>query len=111
VYQINVFLMIFAPHLNGHGVIACIGIGWSAMVTGQSLVLWSLLHLVCRSVWNLRLMLCMIIFDGLTMHGPQFIFSLLVSQTLQDERQGDSQILTHLLGSKEQRDRSNLQAI
>ena len=79
VYQINVFLMIFAPYLNAYGVIASIGLGWSAMVTGQSLVLWSRLHLVCRSVWKLRLILCMIIVNGLCMHGPQFVFSLLVS--------------------------------
>ena len=80
VYQINVFLMIFAPYLNGHGVIASIGFGWSAMVTGQSLVLWSRLHLVCRSVWKLRLLLGMIIVNGLCMHGPQLVFSLLVSR-------------------------------
>lgn len=79
IYQINVFMMIFATYLNAHGVIASIGIGWSAMVTGQSLVLWSRLHLVCRSTWKLRAILGMIIFNGLCMHGPQFVFSLLVS--------------------------------
>lgn len=78
VYEINVFMMIFAPHLNAHGIIACIGIGWSAMVTGQSLVLWSRLHLVCRSTWKLRIILGMIIINGVSMHGPQFVFSLLV---------------------------------
>ncbi|KAF2036503.1 hypothetical protein EK21DRAFT_45352, partial [Setomelanomma holmii] len=77
VYQINVFMMIFATLSNGHGIIACIGIGWSMMVTGQSLVLWSRLHLVLRSTWKLRLILCMIIFNGFCMHGPQFVFSLL----------------------------------
>jgi hypothetical protein len=71
--------MIFAGHLNGHGVIASIGVGWSAMVTGQSLVLWSRLHLVCRSTWKLRAILCMIVVNGVCMHGPQFIFSILVS--------------------------------
>jgi hypothetical protein len=79
VYQINVFLMIFAPYLDAYGVIASIGFGWSAMVTGQSLVLWSRLHLVCRGVWKLRLILCTIIVNGLCMHGPQLVFSLLVS--------------------------------
>ncbi|KAG9186255.1 hypothetical protein G6011_02811 [Alternaria panax] len=77
VYQINVLLMIFAPYPNAYGVIASIGLGWSAMVTDQSLVLWSRLHLVCRSVWKLRLILCMIVFNGLSMHGPQFTLSLL----------------------------------
>ena len=71
--------MIFATHLNAHGIVACIGIGWSAMVTGQSLVLWSRLHLLYRNAFNLRLILLMIIFNGITMHGVQFVFSLLVS--------------------------------
>jgi hypothetical protein len=78
-YQINVFFMIFAPRFNPHAVIACIGIGWSSMVTGQSLVLWSRLHLVCRSQWKLNAILYMIILDALWLHIPQFIFSLLVS--------------------------------
>ena len=82
VYQINIFLMIFAGHLNGHGVIASIGIGWSAMVTGQSLVLWSRLHLVCRSTWKLRAILAMIVVNSVCMHSPQFIFSILMSSTL-----------------------------
>ncbi|KAF2790720.1 hypothetical protein K505DRAFT_364466 [Melanomma pulvis-pyrius CBS 109.77] len=76
-YQVNVFFMIFAPSFNPHAVIACIGIGWSAMVTGQSLVLWSRLHLVCRSQWKLNAILYMIIIDGVGLHGPQFVFSLL----------------------------------
>jgi hypothetical protein len=77
-YQINVFFMIFAPSFKAHAVIACIGIGWSAMVTGQSLVLWSRLHLVCRSQWKLNAILYMIIIDAVCMHGPQFVFSILV---------------------------------
>ncbi|KAF2853832.1 hypothetical protein T440DRAFT_290785 [Plenodomus tracheiphilus IPT5] len=77
IYQINVFLMIFSTHLNAHGIIACVGIGWSAMVTGQSLVLWSRLHLVCRNEWHLRIILYMIVINGVSMHGPQFVFSLL----------------------------------
>lgn len=48
------------------------------MVTGQSLVLWSRLHLVCRSTWKLRIILGMIIVNGVCMHGPQFVFSLVV---------------------------------
>jgi hypothetical protein len=92
VYQINVFMMIFAPHLNHYGIIACIGIGWSMMVTGQSLVLWSRLHLVCRSVWKLRLILCMIIINGVCMHGPQFVFSLLVSRSRNASRKHNTNI-------------------
>ncbi|KAF2124493.1 hypothetical protein P153DRAFT_361198 [Dothidotthia symphoricarpi CBS 119687] len=77
VFQTNVFMMIFAPHLNMYGIIACIGFGWSSMVTGQSLVLWSRLHLVCRSQWKLRLILYMIVVNGVCMHGPQTVFSLM----------------------------------
>jgi hypothetical protein len=49
------------------------------MVTGQALVLWSRLHLVCRSRWKLRAILCMIIFNGVALHIPQTAFSLSVS--------------------------------
>jgi hypothetical protein len=81
VYQVFVFAQTFAPHLNAHAVTACIDVGWSAMVTGQSLVLWSRLHLVCRSRWKLRAILYMIIFNGVCLHIPQAAFSLSVNIT------------------------------
>lgn len=52
------------------------------MVTGQSLVLWSRLHLVLGSNRKLQIILGMIIINGVCMHGPQFVFSLLVSTPL-----------------------------
>ncbi|KAF2678316.1 hypothetical protein K458DRAFT_395129 [Lentithecium fluviatile CBS 122367] len=76
VYQVFVFAQTFASHLNAYVVTACIDVGWSAMVTGQSLVLWSRLHLVCRSRWKLRAILCMIIVNGVCLHIPQTGFSL-----------------------------------
>ncbi len=79
IYQVNVFLMIFGTGLNTYANIFCIGVGWSMMVTGQSLVLWSRLHLILRSQWKLRVILCMIIINAICMHGPQLVFSMLVS--------------------------------
>lgn len=43
-------------------------IGWSALVTGQSLVLWSRLHLVLHNRYILRSLLYLIIFDGVLLH-------------------------------------------
>lgn len=43
-------------------------IGWSALVTGQSLVLWSRLHLVLHNQYILRGLLYLIIFDGVLLH-------------------------------------------
>lgn len=48
------------------------------MVTGQALVLWSRLHLVCRSQWKLKAILFMICFNGVALHIPQTAFSLAV---------------------------------
>ncbi|KAJ9419489.1 hypothetical protein QL093DRAFT_1992703, partial [Fusarium oxysporum] len=47
------------------GYLACILIvaGWQCMVTGQSMVLWSRLHLVLRNQTRRRLILGMIIFS------------------------------------------------
>ncbi|KAH6866185.1 hypothetical protein B0T10DRAFT_541947 [Thelonectria olida] len=44
-------------------------IGWVCMVTGQSMVLWSRLHLVLRNRKRLRLILWMIVTDGIICHG------------------------------------------
>jgi hypothetical protein len=45
-------------------------IGWSGMVTGQSVVLYSRLHLVDRNRVRLRLVLGMIIFNAVICHIP-----------------------------------------
>ncbi|KAI9903716.1 hypothetical protein N3K66_000245 [Trichothecium roseum] len=51
-----------------------IAVGWVAMVTGQSMVLWSRLHLVLQDPFKLRLIRWMIIIDALIMHVPTIIF-------------------------------------
>lgn len=43
--------------------------GWIAMVTGQSMVLWSRLHLVLRNRLRLKMILWMIIVDAVVCHG------------------------------------------
>ncbi|KAH6886818.1 hypothetical protein B0T10DRAFT_563054 [Thelonectria olida] len=43
--------------------------GWVCMVSGQSMVLWSRLHLILRNRKRLRLILWMIIVDGIICHG------------------------------------------
>ena len=48
--------------------------GWVANVTGFSLVLWSRLHLVVRNPRVLRLVLIMIIVDGILLHTPVVVF-------------------------------------
>lgn len=49
-------------------------IPWWGMVTGQSLVLWSRLHLLIRSPRILRSILCMIMFDAIIFHIPTTVF-------------------------------------
>ncbi|PWY77769.1 integral membrane protein [Aspergillus eucalypticola CBS 122712] len=48
--------------------ISLVGVGWTGMVTGQSLVLWSRLHLVLHQKKLLRGLLYLIIFDGVLLH-------------------------------------------
>lgn len=57
-----------------------VGIGWFAMVTGQSLVLYSRLHLVARHEQRMRWVLYMIIFDAVAIGIPQFILAFMVNR-------------------------------
>lgn len=50
--------------------IALVGVGWSLMVTGQSLVLFSRLHLLVRSKKIIRLIFLMILADAVACHPP-----------------------------------------
>lgn len=45
-------------------------VGWTCMVTGQSMVLWSRMHLLVRNKKTLRAMLVMIIVDAVIGHVP-----------------------------------------
>jgi hypothetical protein len=79
IYQLSIFLAAFAKHANMYGVVVGIGIGWTAMVLGQSLVLWSRLHLVCLHTWKILLGLCLIVINGICVHALRIAVSLLVS--------------------------------
>jgi hypothetical protein len=79
VYQLSIFLAAFAKHANMYGVVVGIGIGWTAMVLGQSLVLWSRLHIVCLHTWKIMLGLCLIVINGICVHALRIAVSLLVS--------------------------------
>src|SRR4051812_37648241 len=50
--------------------VTLIVVGWCGMVTGQSVVLYSRLHLVMHNDFRLRLVLAMIIFDAIICHIP-----------------------------------------
>lgn len=51
-------------------------VAWVGMVTGQSLVLWSRLHLICRNAKVVRGTLAMIIIDAIILHIPGAVLEL-----------------------------------
>ncbi|KAL6850748.1 hypothetical protein ACO1O0_007873 [Amphichorda felina] len=53
--------------------ITLVAVGWVPMVTGQSLVLYSRLHLLFWDAFYLRLVLAMIIFNAVVLHLPIII--------------------------------------
>ena len=62
-----------APHIS-YFYVTFIVLGWSAMVTGQSMVLYSRLHLVVRRrAIILRSVLAMIIIDAIILHIPVIV--------------------------------------
>ncbi|UNI17958.1 hypothetical protein JDV02_004262 [Purpureocillium takamizusanense] len=50
--------------------ITLVAVGWVPMVTGQSLVLYSRLHLIFWNTFWLRAVLAMIVFNAVAMHVP-----------------------------------------
>jgi len=50
-----------------------IAIGWCAMVTGQSFVLYSRLHIILQNWTYLRLVLAMIIINAVVLHVPTIV--------------------------------------
>lgn len=69
---------------NGMFVVVLGSAGWIPMVTGQSLVLYSRLHLLWVESRIMTFLLTMIIFNGLTMHGGAFTINVL-ARALQTE--------------------------
>lgn len=59
-------------------------VGWSSMVTGQSVVLYSRLHLLLHNQLKLRFILGMIIFDAIVCHVPIAVLFYCVNSEDQD---------------------------
>lgn len=78
-YQICVFLLVFQPSANAYGLLTALNVGWTCMVSGQSLLLWSRLHLVCRNSVILNGIKWMIIVDGVVFHSLVYGFTIAVS--------------------------------
>lgn len=73
---------------------------WCVMVTGQSLVLWSRLHLVLQCHKILRGVLIMIIVDAIIFHTPVFVlmYGMISSRTSSFDRGYDIMERVQLVG-------------
>ncbi|KAH7238176.1 hypothetical protein BKA59DRAFT_481545 [Fusarium tricinctum] len=69
VYDCGFLIKYYASSAVGYVAATLISFGWVAMVSGQSLVLWSRLHLVLRNRFRLKAVLYMICINGVLMHG------------------------------------------
>lgn len=63
------FIKFFGPTSLGYLSCTLSLMGWVTMITGQSMVLWSRLHLVMRHKRRLRVILWIIIIDAICFHG------------------------------------------
>jgi hypothetical protein len=77
-YAVAVLLLVLNL-TNAYVSTSLVDVGWSCMVTGQSLVLYSRLHLLVRDSRKLNWILGMIIVDGIIFHSTMFGLSLKVS--------------------------------
>ncbi|KAF4445912.1 hypothetical protein F53441_10383 [Fusarium austroafricanum] len=68
VYCAGFLIKYYGSSALGYLASTLISFGWVAMVSGQSLVLWSRLHLVLRNRARLQGVLYMIIINGVLMH-------------------------------------------
>lgn len=75
VYQLAFMAKFFQFWKNNYVSCAFITIGWYFMVTGQSLVLYSRLHLIVRDSRKLKWILYMIITDVFLFHIPTTVFT------------------------------------
>jgi uncharacterized membrane protein YesL len=69
---------------NNYVSVTFITIGWYAMVTGQSLVLYSRLHLVVRDKEKIKWVLWMIIVDVFLFHFPTTVLTFGVRDYLSE---------------------------
>lgn len=69
-YSIGFLLKDLQASLPSTFYVTLIIVGWCSMVTGQSMVLYSRLHLVLRGAFQLRMVLVMIVVDAIICHIP-----------------------------------------
>ena len=69
-YTVGFILNANVPNAKGYFYLTLIEVGWMAMVTGQSMVLWSRLHLILRDPFRLKMTLWMIVFNAIICHIP-----------------------------------------
>lgn len=69
-YAIGFLLKSFRPYTNSYLYVTLIVVGWWPMVTGQSMVLYSRLHLILYNRTLLRAVLLMIIVNAIIGHVP-----------------------------------------
>lgn len=74
IYSTGFILMNETPYTANWFYATCVAIGWPMMVTGQSMVLYSRLHLVLLDRRILRYVLWMIIIDAVIGHVPTIVF-------------------------------------
>jgi hypothetical protein len=84
IYSLAFLMKFFQVWKNNYVSVAFITIGWYAMVTGQSLVLYSRLHLVVRDKEKIRWVLWMIIIDVFLFHFPTTVLTFGVRDHLSE---------------------------
>src|SRR2546423_5848076 len=82
VYSVAFLFKFFQVVTNDLVSVAFITIGWWSMVTGQSFVLYSRLHLILRDSRRMRWVLYMIITDAILFHLPTTVLTFGVSLNL-----------------------------
>ncbi|CAG9945000.1 unnamed protein product [Clonostachys rosea f. rosea IK726] len=73
IYAIGFVIKAFIPQGTTYIYCSFIAVGWVAMVSGQSLVLWSRLHLIVRDKFRLKAVLWMIIVNAVILHIPTIV--------------------------------------
>lgn len=68
-HALGILVKFFQVWKNDFVSVACICLGWYCMVTGQSLVLYSRLHLVVRKRGGVRWVLVMIVVNAVVLHS------------------------------------------
>ena len=74
-HALGFLLKFFQITTNNYVSVTIITIGWYCMVTGQSVVLYSRLHLVVREQQILRGILAMIVIDAICFHIPTTVLT------------------------------------